>query len=188
MSRKTEYGYQIVTKVLHFGTSYSIITELVLREGAVFLKILVISDTHGKIENAVSLIKRINPDYTFHLGDMADDCRRLEALFPAKVIASVKGNNDYFDKEYPLERIVTLGEKKFFICHGHKYNVKTSLLPITYKARELGADVVLFGHTHKALAEDADGLTVLNPGSTESYGIIEIEKNEIYARVEKYVP
>ncbi len=150
------------------------------------MKILVISDTHGFIENAVSLIKRINPDYTFHLGDMADDCRRFEMRFPQKIIASVKGNNDYFDKEYPLERIATIDGKKIFACHGHKYNVKSSLLPLSLKAQEVGADIVLFGHTHIPYLEQSDDTTIMNPGSRLTYGIIEIQGDKINAKVERY--
>ena len=150
------------------------------------MKILVISDPHGFIENAVSLIKRIKPDYTFHLGDMADDCKRLEMLFPQKIIASVKGNNDYFDKEYPLERIAAIDGKKIFACHGHKYNVKSSLLALSLKAKEAGADIVLFGHTHIPYLEQSDGVVIMNPGSRSTYGIVEIRGDKINAKVEKY--
>lgn len=150
------------------------------------MKILVISDTHGFIDNAVSLIKKINPDYTFHLGDMAEDCKRLEALFPQKIIACVKGNNDYFDKSYPLERIATIDGKKIFACHGHKYNVKSSLLPLTLKAKEVDADIVLYGHTHLAHLEEYDNFVIMNPGSRSTYGIIETDNGKINAKVKKY--
>ena len=150
------------------------------------MKLLVISDTHGFIGNAVSLIKKINPDYTFHLGDMAEDCRQIEALFPQKIIVSVKGNNDYFDNTYPLERVATIDGKKIFACHGHKYNVKSSLLPLSLKARELSADIVLYGHTHIPYLDVSDGMTIMNPGSHSSYGVIETEGDKITAKVEKY--
>lgn len=150
------------------------------------MKILVISDTHGNIDNAVSLINKLNPDYTFHLGDMADDCKRLETLFPRKIIACVKGNNDYFDNTYPLERLATIDGKKIFACHGHKYNVKSSLLPLSLKARELDADIVLYGHTHCPFLEQDGSLLIMNPGSHSTYGIIETDGNQIEAKVEKY--
>jgi len=152
------------------------------------LKILVISDTHYMTSFAVSLIERLSPDYTLHLGDMCDDCRKLENIFPRKLIVSVKGNNDFFDKDYPLERCFELGGKKIFMCHGHKYNVKSSLLPLSYKGREMEADIVLYGHTHSAHLEEIDGTLIMNPGSTAtgSYGIIEINDGKINAKLEKY--
>ena len=150
------------------------------------MKILVISDTHHMISQAKVLVEKINPDYVFHLGDMCEDCRNLENAFPRKVIVSVKGNNDFFDRDYPLERCFELGGKKIFMCHGHKYNVKTSLLPITYKGKEVGADIVLFGHTHRAFLDEVDGMTIMNPGSVSGYGIIEIIDDKICAKLEKY--
>lgn len=151
------------------------------------MKILVISDTHGKTDVAARLIKQLDPDYTFHLGDISDDILFLEETFPKKVITGIKGNNDPFDKTYPFERTATIGGKKFFMCHGHKYNVKSSYLPLLYKGKEVGADIVLFGHTHSAMVSTEDGIILLNPGSTATYGIIEIDGDEVSARVEKYV-
>ena len=149
------------------------------------MKILVLSDTHGRLDTAKKLIKNLNPDYTIHLGDMSEDCQRLEMDFPQKIIVSVKGNNDYFDKSYPLEREFTLCGKKFFMCHGHKYNVKRSLLVLKYKGMEKNADIILFGHTHMPYMDNTDGLIMLNPGSVSTYGIIEINESEVIASVEK---
>ena len=150
------------------------------------MRILVISDTHGRIENAASLIKKIDPDYTFHLGDMADDSKRLENLFPRKVIASVRGNNDFFDTSYPLERIAQISGKTIFACHGHKYHVKSGLMSLEFKADEVGADIVLYGHTHIPYINVTDKRIIMNPGSVNSYGIIEITDAGIDAKVEKY--
>ena len=150
------------------------------------MKILVISDTHHMLSNAEKLIEKLDPDYVFHLGDMCEDCRALEKSYPRKIIVSVKGNNDFFDMSYPLERCFELYGKKIFMCHGHKYNLKSSLLPITYKGKELGADIVLFGHTHSAYLDEYDGMTVMNPGSVVSYGIIEIDEGKINAKLERY--
>ncbi len=150
------------------------------------MKILILSDTHGRTDSAEKLIKTLNPDFTIHLGDMADDCRYLETKFPTKVIASVRGNNDYFDKVYPLERIFTIGGKRFFACHGHKYNVKSSLLPLKLKAQEVGAEIVLFGHTHVPFVDISPDMIILNPGTVGTYGIIEINESEVNASVERY--
>lgn len=153
-------------------------------EGHVKLKILVLSDTHYNTANASRLIKELDPDYTFHLGDMADDCVNLERLFPRKIITSVRGNNDFFDTQYPLERVAVIEGKTIFACHGHKYHVKSSLMSLEYKAQELGADIVLFGHTHIPHLDISPKRIIMNPGSISSYGIIEITDGNISARIE----
>ncbi|MBQ8526100.1 MAG: metallophosphoesterase [Clostridia bacterium] len=141
------------------------------------MKLLVISDTHRYISNAVSLIEEHKPDVIVHLGDVAEDCDELRYIYPMKRIICVLGNNDYFNKSYPLEVVCELGGKKFFMCHGHKYNVKYGLFAMMKRARELEADVVLFGHTHKSMCEKDGTILVMNPGSIRTYGIIEIDNN-----------
>lgn len=51
-------------------------------------------------------------------------------------------------------------------------------------AKEIGADLVLFGHTHKLFYDKHNGLAMMNPGSIgaplwgcmPSYGIITFDK------------
>lgn len=152
------------------------------------LKLLVISDTHHTIENAVNLIKKHNPDYVLHLGDMCADCAELQRIFPNKIILSVMGNNDFPQRypDIPYERTFSLGGKKFFMCHGHKYNVKFGLERLYFKSGEIDADIVLFGHTHGKYLEKDNGRIFMNPGSVRSYGIIEIENGKTSARLENY--
>ena len=39
---------------------------------------------------------------------------------------------------------------KIFFTHGHKWGVKYSTDRLFYKAKEIGAQIALFGHTHTA--------------------------------------
>ena len=140
------------------------------------MKILVISDTHGNIMNAVRLLESSGFDYCIHLGDVVRDCEDLESIFPRQKFIFVKGNNDFWtrDASFPDERTFTLGKKKFFICHGHKFNVKSSLALLKKTAHEKECDIALFGHTHKSFLEEGT-LTIMNPGSVGSYGVITID-------------
>ncbi|MCB6949730.1 YfcE family phosphodiesterase, partial [Roseburia faecis] len=52
-----------------------------------------------------------------------------------------------------------------FVTHGHHYNVKMTLLNLSYKAKEVGADFVFFGHSHILGAELIENTLFLNPGS-----------------------
>jgi len=149
------------------------------------MKYLIISDTHGYIGNAVSLIESLKPDYCIHLGDMASDCEELEYIFPRQKFIFVKGNNDFWlrNNQFPDERFFSLEEKNFFVCHGHKYHVKSGIELLKKTAKEKGAQIVLYGHTHvKNLVWDNDTL-ILNPGSRDSYALLEIKDGKINAEL-----
>ena len=71
------------------------------------------------------------------------------------------------------------------MTHGHKYNVKLGYDSIVNMACCAGADILLFGHTHRQVFFDVNGLTVMNPGSVDRgyYGVIEIKAGRIDAEV-----
>ena len=141
--------------------------------------ILVISDTHGRITNAVNIIEKLKPDYILHLGDVVRDVEDLEAIFPSKDIIAVSGNNDFWAsaKYSATERLLDIGGKKIFMCHGHTYGVKRDNARVVLKARQMGAEIALYGHTHSAYNENHDGIQVINPGSYGTYAIIEMDKS-----------
>ncbi|MDR7856685.1 metallophosphoesterase [Tissierella sp.] len=129
------------------------------------MKILVISDTHGYIDNVVQGIKTIGlPDMIFHLGDNVEDGIRLrdELNIPTTI---VRGNGDYNSLDFNDDEIVELNGKKIFLSHGHNYNVNFGLSNLYYKAQEVGADYVLFGHTHIPIIERTEKIVLMNPGS-----------------------
>ena len=150
------------------------------------MRIGVFSDTHGDISAAKRFFHSIAPlDYLFHLGDNAADGDKLAKLFVCPVYA-VRGNCDY-RSDAPLERQVDLGGKRFLLLHGHQYYAMSSLL---YRAEEVHADMVLYGHTHMPdLSADGPRL-LLNPGSlsrprggsVESCALILLERNDLNVR------
>ena len=142
------------------------------------MRILVVSDTHRdqySLEQAV--LRQPKAEVVIHLGDGADEAEMVKAKFPEKTFLQVRGNCDW-GCDLPVEGEITLEGKKLFYTHGHVYNVKYGLYNICCAAREKKADIVLFGHTHQALAEYDEGLYILNPGSLHgslgTYGIIDI--------------
>jgi putative phosphoesterase len=130
----------------------------------IIMLIAVVSDTHrmGKYVNlARGMIK--NADILIHLGDNIEDAEILEQGFEGKVYI-VAGNCDYSSK-YPKEGIIEVNRKKIFFTHGDLYGVKSSMNNIYYRGRELGVDIVLFGHTHQQMIEKEQGIILMNPGS-----------------------
>lgn len=144
------------------------------------MKIGVMSDTHrhySSINEGIKLLEDI--DELIHLGDNTDDVEVIRRSFKGKIY-NVKGNCD-FSSSIPSERIEIIEGKKFFITHGHRYDVKYDLLNLRYRAEELGADVALFGHTHQSYISYEQGIWIVNPGSVslprdnvKSIAVIEI--------------
>lgn len=62
------------------------------------------------------------------------------------------------------------------MSHGHLFGVKSGIGGMRAEALSNGCDIMLYGHTHEAFTDYADGLYVMNPGSVKNgnYGIIEI--------------
>ena len=52
-----------------------------------------------------------------------------------------------------------------WITHGHRYGVSFDTEEIKEEARILGADIVMFGHTHRPYLDEEEDLITLNPGS-----------------------
>ena len=129
------------------------------------MKVLIVSDTHGREQNLAEALEQTGPiDQLIHLGDVeggAEHIRKLAGDAPAAIIA---GNNDFFC-DLPNERIFTLGGHRIFMTHGHGYFVHSGTLYLKREARKKGADIVMFGHTHKPYMEEDNELLVLNPGS-----------------------
>jgi len=156
------------------------------------VNILVMSDTHGN-RNAV---KQLLDAYlnsvsaVIHLGDHSSDiCKSDKAEFHI-----TSGNTDPTVAAY-IERVIEISGKKIFITHGHNYDVKDDYQRLIYKAAELSVDACLFGHSHKPIVFEQDGILFLNPGSTtkpamghdKSYALMRISAaGEIKARLHTF--
>ncbi len=127
-------------------------------------KILVVSDTHRRDENFYRVLE-IEKDFNLviHCGDVEGSETQMQQLSPA-IMRIVKGNNDFFGN-LPDEIDFEMGGHKFFVTHGHRYLVNMGSSEIRREALARGADVVIYGHTHKPVAAEVDGIYVFNPGS-----------------------
>jgi len=139
------------------------------------IKIIVISDTHKNISNAIDIINSKKPDYVLHLGDLTEDADDLQMLFSNVKVVSVLGNCDWASmSNSPDERFFELGGVKIMMCHGHTYSVKQGTGAYLDAARKKGADIALFGHTHVPVFDNSQGVAMINPGSVATYGWINI--------------
>jgi len=136
--------------------------------------------------------EREAPDLILHLGDHYNDAQQLRQYFPDADIRAVMGNCDGYSYG-GSELILTLDGVKIYMSHGHAYGVKTGLGALAGHAAELGANLALYGHTHRAAIRIKRGITVMCPGQMErndaryaaSYGIVTIENGAFDAKIIK---
>ena len=118
------------------------------------MKYLVLSDSHGNVDNMVRAVELVKPHGIIHLGDGWRDVEELHQLYPRLPLEQVPGNCD-FGRFEALERVLILDDHRVLIAHGHTLGVKTGLLRAQYRALEMNADILLFGHTHVPLVDAA---------------------------------
>lgn len=117
-----------------------------------------ISDTHGllrpEVHGALSGVNLI-----LHAGDVGDDeiIRELELIAPTRAVA---GNTDpagWLEDEIE----VTAGGLRIHVSHGHELGTPTpQKLLAAY-----GADILVYGHTHRQLIIRDGARLVVNPGA-----------------------
>lgn len=145
------------------------------------MRILVISDTHGRageIEKAIE--SQPQARHIFFLGDCLSDIEDLQYIYTDRIFHTVCGNCDYGSMQKATDVTVVNGVKILF-THGHAYSVKGSLTRLKERARQEGAALVLYGHTHVANIQYEEGIYFVNPGSPTcpregrpSYAVVDI--------------
>ena len=150
------------------------------------MKVLIVSDTHGKDENLERAVYQEVPfDYLIHCGDVEGREIFIEALAecPCCIVA---GNNDFFS-DLPREDVVEIEGHRIFVTHGHLYGVSMTAEGVADAAAARDCEAVFFGHTHKPVIEKKNGVLVINPGSLSfprqegrrpSYVVMDLEKGE----------
>mgnify|MGYP002510977804 CR=1 FL=1 len=148
------------------------------------MKVLIVSDTHRKNENYIETVRRQHPDLVVHCGDTGGSEDVLEAAdCPVKIVL---GNNDFFSY-LPRELDLVIGPYRVWVTHGHNYYVNMGVENIKREAVARGADIVLFGHTHRPLIDIGENIIAVNPGSISyprqegrrpSYALMELDDGE----------
>lgn len=119
-----------------------------------------ISDTHGWVRPGVHAALA-GVELILHAGDVGGDDVLDELGLIAPVLA-VHGNTDVpGDPRLESEIERTVGGVRIHVSHGHELGSPT---PQKLLAR-YAADVIVYGHTHRALITHADGRLVINPGA-----------------------
>lgn len=126
------------------------------------MRIGLISDTHGRLRAEVfDLFRPV--ERILHAGDIGGMSLlvELEAIAP---VTAVFGNTDGFDvrAEVPAVAALELAGRKVVVVHGDQLGSPT---PDGLRRAHPDADIIVYGHTHRPLVDDASGVLVVNPGS-----------------------
>ncbi|OIJ18332.1 YfcE family phosphodiesterase [Anaerobacillus alkalidiazotrophicus] len=150
------------------------------------MKVLVISDSHGLRDELFGLLDRYESevDIIIHCGDSEIPNKAFSAYDNLLIV----GGNCDFGNDYQDEINIEISGINIFVSHGHYYNVKESAVKLSYRAEELGAKLVCFGHSHIAVAFQENGVVYINPGSfrlprkrmERSYAIIDFKEDTAY--------
>ncbi|MHB0770482.1 metallophosphoesterase family protein [Bradyrhizobium sp. 5.13L] len=117
----------------------------------------VISDTHGllrpEVERCFAGVSHI-----IHAGDIGAP-EVIEGLRRIAPVTAIRGNVDQgaWARSYPETEILHLGGHGFYILHD--------LNALRGVPADLGIDIVVSGHSHRAQISTRDGVLYLNPGS-----------------------
>ena len=117
----------------------------------------VISDTHGYVAPAV-LKAFADADLILHAGDIGEP-DVLKALNNIAPLVAVRGNMDFgqWAHRLPQEDTVEIGGICIHVIHDVQ----------RLRTQEMSSAVstIVFGHSHRRLARETDGIFYLNPGS-----------------------
>lgn len=146
------------------------------------MRIIVISDSHGSSSSVEEILdKHKSVREVIFLGDGIRDFRDFDILYPDRNFHLLVGNCDFCSGE--SEDFIEIAGKKIFMTHGHNYFVKYDYdyESVRQKGKDMGADIVLFGHTHQPFTDYRNYIHFMNPGSARDgrYGLIEITGEEV---------
>lgn len=152
------------------------------------IKLLIFSDSHGDTGTMLDVAQRERPDEIIHLGDCLRDAQTLSFAVPEVHLVTVPGNCDGWTRERSSLVLQREGAR-ILLGHGHQWQVKSGSSLAVAAAREAGADILLYGHTHRAVCRREGALWVLNPGTVggcwapPTYGLILLEGDAVDCKI-----
>ncbi|XMB72369.1 metallophosphoesterase [Mycoplasmatota bacterium WC30] len=147
------------------------------------MKLLLFSDNHRDRE-AVNQVLQKNPNLDRYIS--LGDSEMKESELTKLDIFGVKGNYPY-EPKFPKELTFVLEGTKVYLTHGHLFSVKMGLKRLLNYGIYNDINVICFGHTHRPLLKEIQGIIFINPGtlccrkipSKCSYALLEITDKNI---------
>ena len=158
-------------------------------------KLVIVSDSH----NTPHVVKKIlnaekDAAAVIYLGDGLKDLDLALTEHPRLRAYAVAGNCDFGALE-PWDGLAVFEKVILYYTHGHNQGVKYELDTLLSIAKSRGAEVALFGHSHRPFCEERDGVLLFNPGSCSrsmnalnTYGVLMLESGKVVSAEHKEVP
>jgi putative phosphoesterase len=147
------------------------------------LRIGLISDTHNLLRDSARDFLR-GSDLIIHAGDVCGPAVLAELSRIAPVVA-VRGNNDKGEwaAGLPQSRTERVGGTRIHVIHD--------IAHFGAGPEHAGVAVIVYGHSHRPLVAERDGVLYVNPGSAGprrfklpiSAGELVIESGDVSARL-----
>jgi putative phosphoesterase len=147
------------------------------------MRVGVISDTHGLLRpEALQTLAGV--DRILHAGDIGDPAilDRLRAIAP---LTAIRGNIDTAGTcaLLPPTEVIELAGKLIYLIHDRE--------DLDLNPAAAGIDVVITGHSHRAVVETLKGVLYLNPGSAgpkrfkldTTLALLDIDESRLTSRI-----
>ena len=131
------------------------------------MKVLICSDSHTRLDYFQKVMELEKPELVIFAGDHSTDALDISLIYEEIPFKIVRGNTDFSDRKTDDEIKFEINGKKIFLTHGHLQRVKSSLNELEIRAKEEEVDICIFGHTHRELEIEKDGILYLNPGALQ---------------------
>ncbi|MBS3992036.1 MAG: YfcE family phosphodiesterase [Erysipelothrix sp.] len=123
------------------------------------MKIIITSDVHGHMDRLEKLaLIHQDADYFLDAGDSEGN------EFMIRPFISVEGNNDRFNT-FPKTRVIDCGDVKIYMTHSHEFFTSQRDEGLVKKAKRLGCQIAVYGHSHVPEVKQLHGVTLICPGS-----------------------
>ncbi len=152
------------------------------------MRIGVVSDTHRNtgllIEVVGWMMREQRISMLYHLGDDYEDVGALADTFLEVVQVPGIYHPGYADGSIPAKVFETVQGVRVLLLHSMEKDLD--------EADRDSADIVLYGHTHKASIEVEDGKLFFNPGHLKnemdkheqaSFGVLDIGEKKVHASI-----
>jgi len=148
----------------------------------------VFSDSHGNSGPMIAAVEKEKPDAVIFLGDGVADAAKLMRAHPELPVRVLRGNCDRDAYDVEESALFEFGGVRIFAAHGHNHGVKYGMTKFATSVLCSGAKLGLYGHTHRPLWNESEGLQFLNPGSIgnrqfPTYAIISADNGEFSCRI-----
>lgn len=149
------------------------------------MKLGITGDTHGNIQAVRRILQKTSPvDLWLHTGDYAADANILYNGTGIETVC-VRGNCDLIDDDNKIDEFLEFEGYKIWLTHGHRYIADNIKADLGYWAKQLGQNIVIYGHTHVPMFEYYAETILINPGSPtrprggskSCFAILTLQKN-----------